>query len=567
MITVKQNGKNIKEVITKPLAGGAVYIEAKFVADSVNPKLCIEADQPYTYYQANLNRGSVVKDFVPNSTSETMLKALFDDINQVKLDFKSADNTLKGQILATVEGYQREYTKSLTDLQGTMTDQVNSALSQADNKITAAKSDLLEKLNVAKVDLGSQLSQTAESLKIQFTKQLKDSSGNTLSESKSYTDQKADQINRTLTAVKKSLDGKVSSTEYNKITDTVNSHSQTIGLLKQGIENQASQILQTNNLIRQQVTNLSDGITSVADQMAGYWAIKNLNASGDVLNQLNLNKDGTVKIDGKLVHITGQTMIEDAVIKSSMIDSLSANKITSGTLDANKVTVSNLDAANITGLDTSFIQSKWNAINGRVQIDGNEIKLLRYQFDKKSAHTKINHKGITTKASDGSIVTLGPDGFDVATNQTWSSHLGNEGLELRTNKGVKVGGVTALVNEVKGVNYIKPGTPDGVGLTAEKGKYVGLYRQITDRKDLYFPVITIGGSSGHIHTFGEWVAGYDSEIRMKFISTVQAGEPIFAIVNANNNNYCGIGIGMWSNLYLISQGHYYRARDKFSWMS
>ncbi|MDK6343583.1 gp58-like family protein, partial [Escherichia coli] len=65
--------------------------------------------------------------------------------------------------------------------------------------------------------------------------------------------------------------------------------------------------------------------------------------------------------------MTGQTMIEDAVIKSSMIDSLSANKITSGTLDANKVTVSNLDAANITGLDTSFIQSKWNAINGRVQ--------------------------------------------------------------------------------------------------------------------------------------------------------------------------------------------------------
>ncbi|MDK6519661.1 hypothetical protein QP149_26085, partial [Escherichia coli] len=85
--------------------------------------------------------------------------------------------------------------------------------------------------------------------------------------------------------------------------------------------------------------------------------------------------------------------------------------------------------------------------------------------------------------------------------------------------------------------------------------------------DLYLPVITIGGSSGHIHTFGEWVAGYDSEIRMKFISTVQAGEPIFAIVNANNDNYCGIGIGMWSNLYLISQGHYYRARDKFSWMS
>ena len=67
-------------------------------------------------------------------------------------------------------------------------------------------------------------------------------------------------------------------------------------------------------------------------QIAGSWAVKNLTRSGDVLNQINLNKDGSVKIDGKLVQITGSTYIEDGVISSAKIRELSASKITKRTL-------------------------------------------------------------------------------------------------------------------------------------------------------------------------------------------------------------------------------------------
>jgi len=67
---------------------------------------------------------------------------------------------------------------------------------------------------------------------------------------------------------------------------------------------------------------------------------------GDVINQINVSTEG-ILIDGKKVHITGQTMIDNAVIKDAMIDSISANKLTAGTIDANVINVKNINASNI----------------------------------------------------------------------------------------------------------------------------------------------------------------------------------------------------------------------------
>ncbi|NCG67149.1 hypothetical protein GWJ21_04105 [Bacillus coagulans] len=67
---------------------------------------------------------------------------------------------------------------------------------------------------------------------------------------------------------------------------------------------------------------------------------------GDVINQINVSTEG-ILIDGKKVHITGQTTIDNAVIKDAMIDSISANKLTAGTIDANVITVKNINASNI----------------------------------------------------------------------------------------------------------------------------------------------------------------------------------------------------------------------------
>ena len=95
----------------------------------------------------------------------------------------------------------------------------------------------------------------------------------------------------------------------------------------------------------------AEPIEAVRTQMgllAGSWAVKNLNSNGDVLNSINLLANGTNRIDGRLTHITGQTIIDNAVIQDSMIANLSANKVTAGTINANDVNIINLNAKSIT---------------------------------------------------------------------------------------------------------------------------------------------------------------------------------------------------------------------------
>lgn len=83
-------------------------------------------------------------------------------------------------------------------------------------------------------------------------------------------------------------------------------------------------------------------------QLAGSWAVRNLNSNGDVLNSINVLADGTNRIDGRLTHITGQTVIDNAVIEDGMIANVSANKVTAGTIDAREVNLINLNAKSIT---------------------------------------------------------------------------------------------------------------------------------------------------------------------------------------------------------------------------
>lgn len=91
-------------------------------------------------------------------------------------------------------------------------------------------------------------------------------------------------------------------------------------------------------------------IEAVRTQMsllAGSWAVRNLNNEGDVLNSINVLANGTNRIDGRLTHITGQTQIDNAVIKDGMIANLNADKITGGTIDASQVNVINVNASNV----------------------------------------------------------------------------------------------------------------------------------------------------------------------------------------------------------------------------
>ena len=107
-------------------------------------------------------------------------------------------------------------------------------------------------------------------------------------------------------------------------------------------------------------------------QLAGSWAVKNLNSNGDVLNSINVLADGTNRFDGRLTHITGQTVIDEAVIDGASIKSLSASKISGGEADFAKMSVINFDAKNVTSgtfQGLVFRGGRIEAFNGKMNID------------------------------------------------------------------------------------------------------------------------------------------------------------------------------------------------------
>lgn len=109
-------------------------------------------------------------------------------------------------------------------------------------------------------------------------------------------------------------------------------------------QTRAIQIAQGLEATRTQVT-----------QLAGSYAIQNLNSAGDIINGINLGANGNNRIVGKATHITGDTLIDNAVIKSAMID-----KLKTANFEAGSVTTTILGAEAVTAekvkFDAAFIQ-------------------------------------------------------------------------------------------------------------------------------------------------------------------------------------------------------------------
>lgn len=98
-----------------------------------------------------------------------------------------------------------------------------------------------------------------------------------------------------------------------------------------------------------------EAVRTQVTQLAGSYSIQNLNSAGDLINGINVGANGNNRIVGKATHITGETLIDNAVIKSAMID-----KIKTANFEAGSVTTVVLDAEAVTAekvkFDTAFIQ-------------------------------------------------------------------------------------------------------------------------------------------------------------------------------------------------------------------
>lgn len=147
-------------------------------------------------------------------------------------------------------------------------------------------------------------------------------------------------------------------TEISQIKQTANSLSSTVQEYHTDANNQISglstRITQNANSITSVVTNLSDSDKANKN----YSAIAQLNdnialrvAKDDVINQINISKE-SILIDGKKVHITGDTKFDNNVIVGGMI---AANAITADKLSASTIALSNnqgIKGGNVT-LDTN----------------------------------------------------------------------------------------------------------------------------------------------------------------------------------------------------------------------
>lgn len=136
----------------------------------------------------------------------------------------------------------------------------------------------------------------------------------------------------------------------------------------------ARQAQQTAEATRTQVTLL-----------AGSWSVKNLNSAGDVLGAINLNPDGSVKINEGLISIGEKTYIKDGVIKKSMIGNAQIGTAHIGEIDASQARIINISSKNIVtdGLTANVIRGgNLSSLNGTTN------------FDLQSGWIKMNGEGV-----------------------------------------------------------------------------------------------------------------------------------------------------------------------------
>ncbi len=100
-----------------------------------------------------------------------------------------------------------------------------------------------------------------------------------------------------------------------------------------------------------------EAVRTVQNQLAGSWAVQNINSAGDLISGLNLGANGHNRLDGKLTHITGETLIDNAVIKSAMID-----KLKTANFEAGSVTTVVLDAEAVTAEKIKVDQAFFNKL-------------------------------------------------------------------------------------------------------------------------------------------------------------------------------------------------------------
>ena len=144
--------------------------------------------------------------------------------------------------------------------------------------------------------------------------------------------------------------GKANQTDFQRVKETSLLYERILGNTENGIADKVARMAMSNQLFQIEVSK-NEGLKTVQRQLADSWSVQNINSAGDIISGINLGANGHNRITGKLTHVTGDTLIDNAVIKSAMIDKLKtanfeAGSVTTKILDAEAVTAEKLKVDN-----------------------------------------------------------------------------------------------------------------------------------------------------------------------------------------------------------------------------
>ena len=156
-----------------------------------------------------------------------------------------------------------------------------------------------------------------------------------------------DEIKSTVQNNKTSTDSAISqlSQKADSISSTVQNNKTSTDSAISGL---SSKITQNASSITSIVTNLGDSAKAKSAYSAIAQMIDDINLrvkQNDVINQINISTEG-IKINGKVVHITGNTLFDDSVIVNRMIK---AGAVTADKIAAKSITTEKLTVGSVTG--------------------------------------------------------------------------------------------------------------------------------------------------------------------------------------------------------------------------
>lgn len=245
---------------------------------------------------------------------------------------------------------------------------------------------------------------------------------------------------------------------------------------------------------------------------------------GDVINQINIGPE-SILIDGKKLHITAQTNIDNAVITSAMIKDIRADQITAGTLNAANVNLINVNVNSLVGNTSNFVKTAWNGISNYVNIDS---------------------EGIVVAGDTGNIrlSRIGLDFFDVKSGEDLGI-IHSSSYE----KNNKVNGIQIGLHQAADVFAISKRQND-----SDSKNYSGLFEWKNGNAAALFGDSTGFHMYDNLNMHRNWIQTSEdnrNEMKVHFTSVKYNGVAMPALMNKNHQS--GILFG-GANLYVMAGG-------------